>query len=239
MAVIIEVSDKRIFDSKCDVIVNTVNCQGVMGRGIALEFKFRYPDMFKQYTLQCERGEVRPGKLLLYTCAKKPWILNFPTKDHWKLPSRIEYLEMGLREFPRTCYQQRIKSVAFPKLGTTSGKLSWDVVRELMYAHLEPLQDLTVEIYHFNHQAPDKLFDKLNVLVKELYPKSELKIQGLSSHQLSKLYEAIVNGMVRSMLDVQSIPGFGEKKVMAVYKFATSADRKGSTNDSRQLGLPF
>lgn len=237
MAVIREVNDKRIFDSDCDVIVNTVNCQGVMGRGIALEFKFRYPGMFNQYKVQCEQGEVRLGKLFLYRNKKKPWILNFPTKDHWKLPSRVEYLEKGLKEFSRTYRQNQIRSVAFPKLGTTSGKLNWEMVKNLMYSHLKPLPDLAVEIYHFNHQAPDNLFNKLTPLVMDLYPENRLKIPGLMARQLSELHEAIQQGLVQSMLDVQSIPGFGEKRVMAVYDFATHTDLHDSTLESGQLEL--
>jgi len=77
-----------IFDSKAQVIVNTVNCKGVMGKGLALCFKERYPDMFRVYQEECRTGRLRIGRPTLYK-ASIPWILNFPTKDHWRFPSKL------------------------------------------------------------------------------------------------------------------------------------------------------
>src|SRR5437660_8061005 len=84
-----------IFDSKAQVIVNTVNCQGVMGKGLALIFKQKYPEMFTVYERECKTGKLAIGKPTLYR-KSTPWILNFPTKNHWRLPSKLEYLEKGL-----------------------------------------------------------------------------------------------------------------------------------------------
>src|SRR5438105_8758155 len=84
-----------IFEAKTQVIVNTVNCQGVMGKGLALAFKQRYPDMFVAYQQECKTGKLRIGHPTLYRNST-PWILNFPTKDNWKASSKIEYLEKGL-----------------------------------------------------------------------------------------------------------------------------------------------
>ena len=134
-----------IFDSKAQVIVNTVNCQGVMGKGLALAFKERFPDMFLVYQQDCKAGRLRIGKITIYK-KSTPWILNFPTKNHWRYPSKLEYLEKGL-EFLVAHYKKvGITSIAFPKLGAQNGKLSWDAVGPLMAKYLSQL-DIDVYIY--------------------------------------------------------------------------------------------
>jgi O-acetyl-ADP-ribose deacetylase (regulator of RNase III) len=134
-----------IFESNAQVIVNTVNCQGVMGKGLALAFKQKYPDMFKVYQQECRTGKLRIGKLTLYQ-RSIPWILNFPTKDSWRANSKLEYLEKGL-EFLVSHYNNAgITSIAFPKLGAQNGKLSWDEVGSMMAQYLSQL-DIDVFIY--------------------------------------------------------------------------------------------
>lgn len=93
----------NIFDSKAQTLVNTVNTVGVMGKGIALEFKRRFPDMYEDYLRACEKGEVRLGKPYLYKRATVPWILNFPTKGHWRSVSRLSDIVRGL-DYLRTHY---------------------------------------------------------------------------------------------------------------------------------------
>jgi O-acetyl-ADP-ribose deacetylase (regulator of RNase III) len=134
-----------IFESKAHVIVNTVNCQGVMGKGLALAFKQKYPAMFNVYQQECRTGKLRIGKPTLFQ-KSTPWILNFPTKDTWRANSKIEYLEKGL-EFLVAHYKNAgIKSIAFPKLGAQNGKLSWDEVGPVMAQYLSQL-DIDVYIY--------------------------------------------------------------------------------------------
>ena len=134
-----------IFESKAQVIVNTVNCQGVMGKGLALAFKQKYPVMIKVYQQECRTGKLHIGKPTLYQ-ESTPWILNFPTKDSWRGNSKLEYLQKGL-EFLVAHYKNAgIKSSAFPKLGTQNGKLSWDEVGPLMAEYLSQL-DIDVDIY--------------------------------------------------------------------------------------------
>lgn len=134
-----------IFDSKAQVIVNTVNCQGVMGKGLALAFKERFPDMFTAYQQDCKSGKLHIGRPTIYT-RSKPWILNFPTKNYWRYPSKLEYLEKGL-EFLVAHYKTvGITSIAFPKLGAQNGKLSWDEVGPLMAKYLSQF-DIDVYIY--------------------------------------------------------------------------------------------
>ncbi|GAA0615572.1 hypothetical protein GCM10009001_36010 [Virgibacillus siamensis] len=89
---------KDIFESPAQVLVNTVNTVGVMGKGIAKTFKIMYPDMFKQYQILCEDNQLTVGKLWIFKTEHK-WILNFPTKTHWRSPSKLAYIEEGLKKF--------------------------------------------------------------------------------------------------------------------------------------------
>ena len=149
----------NIFNTKMQTIVNTVNCVGVMGKGIALVFKLRYPDMFEKYKELCQSKLICIGKLWLYkseSCSQ--WVLNFPTKFHWKYPSKIEYLEAGLQKFVDTYKEKGITSIAFPLLGTHNGGLNKVEVLNLMYKYLEKC-DLTIEIYEYDPLSPDDLFE--------------------------------------------------------------------------------
>lgn len=134
----------NIFDAKTQVIVNPVNCRGVMGAGLALAFKEKYPAMFLTYQQQCKNGLLCIGKPLFYH-QSKPWILNFPTKDHWRDPSQLAYIEQGLKHFVEQYQQEGITSIAFPKLGAGHGKLAWENVRPLMEQYLSKLPiDVTI-----------------------------------------------------------------------------------------------
>ena len=129
----------NIFESRADVLVNTVNTVGVMGKGLAKEFKRIYPDMFKTYQKFCENGTLTVGKLQVYKTSNK-WILNFPTKANWRSPSKLEYVEQGLQKFVEHYERLGIKSIAFPMLGCGNGGLSWeDEVKPLMEKYLKPL----------------------------------------------------------------------------------------------------
>ncbi|MBA2392109.1 MAG: macro domain-containing protein [Ktedonobacteraceae bacterium] len=134
-----------IFEASTQVIVNPVNCQGVMGKGLALAFKQRYPDMFTVYQQECKTGKLSIGRPSLYQ-KSTPWILNFPTKDSWKANSKIEYLEKGLAYFIENYKKASITSIAFPKLGAQNGKLSWNDVGPLMAKYLSKL-DIDICIY--------------------------------------------------------------------------------------------
>lgn len=128
-----------LFTSPADVLVNTVNTVGVMGKGIAKEFKKYYPEMFERYQEMCESGEFDIGKLFYYPGLGKS-VLNFPTKKHWRSPSHVEYIERGLEKFVNEYDRLGITSIAFPQLGCGNGELDWEVqVKPLMKAYLGPL----------------------------------------------------------------------------------------------------
>ena len=133
------------------MLVNTVNTVGVMGKGIAKDFKYIYPDMFKQYQRICEAGDLNVGNLWLYKTTNK-WILNFPTKRHWRQPSRPEYIEKGLEKFAETYHIHGINSISFPLLGCGNGELDWDTqVQPIMERYLRELP-ITVFIHLQNRR---------------------------------------------------------------------------------------
>ena len=133
-----------LFTSPAKVLVNTVNTVGVMGKGIALDFKRIYPEMFREYQYYCENDLFDVGKLWLYKTPHK-WILNFPTKKHWRNKSKLEYLEAGLTKFADTYDAKGITSISFPMLGCGNGELDWkQEVKPLMEQYLVPLP---IEVY--------------------------------------------------------------------------------------------
>lgn len=140
--------DGDLFTSPAKVLVNTVNTVGVMGKGIAYDFKRIYPEMFKLYQDFCENGTLEIGKLWLYKTPHK-WILNFPTKTHWRGKSKVEYIEAGLKDFVDIYVSKGIESVSFPMLGCGNGGLDWDSqVRPLMENYLKSLPiDVRIHLY--------------------------------------------------------------------------------------------
>lgn len=131
----LEYVSTNLFESPAQTLVNTVNTVGVMGKGIANDFRRLYPEMFERYREFCDRGEFAVGQLYLFRTPHK-WVLNFPTKKHWRSPSQLEWIEAGLVKFLETYSQYGITSVSFPQLGTGNGGLDWERVRPLMEKHL-------------------------------------------------------------------------------------------------------
>jgi len=139
----------HILDAKTQTVVNTVNCVGVMGKGIAAEFKRHDPAMFKAYKRFCDHRNANhlvPGKLYLWTHSSPWWILNFPTKRHWRDPSALRDIEAGLQKFVDKYKAVGITSITFPALGCQNGGLSWSAdVKPLMERYLNEV-DIPVEI---------------------------------------------------------------------------------------------
>ncbi len=152
-----------IFDSPARVLVNTVNTVGVMGRGIAAQFKKIYPTMFKEYRELCEHHQLQIGTLHLYKTSNK-WILNFPTKTTWRRPSELAYIEAGLKKFVDMRAGTGIDSIAFPLLGCGNGQLDWkSQVQPIMEQYLG---HMPIQIYIYpgianerrrpEHEIPDE-----------------------------------------------------------------------------------
>lgn len=136
---------------KCDVeaIVNTVNCVGVMGRGLALQFKKAFPQNFKAYAAACEGGEVCSGRMFVFETGgllHPRFIVNFPTKRHWRDNSRMEDVETGLTALVETIHRYGIRSIAIPPLGCGLGGLSWAEVRTRIEDAMRPLAEVRVVV---------------------------------------------------------------------------------------------
>jgi O-acetyl-ADP-ribose deacetylase (regulator of RNase III) len=231
----------NIFESSCQTIVNNVNCVGIMGKGIALEYKNRFPDMYNEYSRFCKDKLIKPGILHLWK-KSTPWILNFPTKNHWKYPSKIDYIKCGLEKFANSYMLRDISSIAFPELGTSAGGLSWSTVRSIMYSILEPLPNLEIEIYHYNPNAHDTLFDKLYQRIHRLNLADYKQYIGIGSKQAKILISAFASNKLHTMDDLQALEGIGEKTIEALYRFASpsnDSNRRIVTNAERQPCFPF
>lgn len=144
-----------ILQADVEALVNTVNCVGIMGRGVALQFKNAFPENFESYKVACARSEVQPGKMFVYETGEftnPKYIINFPTKRHWRGKSRMEDIESGLRALVEEIRTRRIRSIAIPPLGSGLGGLNWADVRKRIVAALDGL-DADVLVFE-PHTAP-------------------------------------------------------------------------------------
>jgi O-acetyl-ADP-ribose deacetylase (regulator of RNase III)/uncharacterized protein YwgA len=135
-----------LFASQAQTLVNSVNCVGVMGKGVALEFKKRFPDVFDDYLARCERKKVKLGEPYLYRSRSGRSVVNFPTKNHWRSPSRLIDIEHGLDYFVAHYREWGIVSIAFPPLGCGNGGLEWSEVGPLIFSRLHHLP-MPIEVY--------------------------------------------------------------------------------------------
>jgi len=146
----IELKHGNLLNADTEALVNTVNTEGVMGKGVALQFKKAFPEMYKEYREFCKQGKLSVGKLHIYhysTLTESKYIINFPTKIKWKDPSRLEYIEKGLDALTREIKKSGIRSIAIPPLGCGFGGLSWKEVFPLIEKAFRDLPDVNVIIY--------------------------------------------------------------------------------------------
>jgi O-acetyl-ADP-ribose deacetylase (regulator of RNase III) len=144
----IEFTRGNLLDAKVDALVNTVNTVGVMGKGVALMFKEAFPENFKDYEIACKKKDVKVGKMFVTKRLLSPkWIINFPTKEHWRGDSKLEWIETGLEDLKRVIIENNIKSIAIPPLGSGNGGLKWQDVRPKIEEALAALEDVTVLVY--------------------------------------------------------------------------------------------
>lgn len=146
-----------ILQADAEALVNTVNCVGIMGRGIALQFKNVYPENFKAYEAACTRGKVQPGRMFVFETGhltNPKYIVNFPTKRHWRGKSRMEDIEAGLEALAEEIRARRIRSIALPPLGSGLGGLDWRDVRPRIEAALRDFDDVRVIVFE-PHSAPE------------------------------------------------------------------------------------
>lgn len=191
-------SDDSIFNQEVQTIVNTVNCVGVMGSGIALECRLRYPELFEDYVRLYKNKEVKIGKPYLYKYPNR-WILNFPTKRHWKYNSNIRWIEDGLKYLKDNYKKMGITSIALPKLGSDKGGLDWNEVSSLMN---EYLKDFDIPVYicldrldkptGIEKEMTDYLNkQKLDELISEMKIKKHIAMKIISSVPLKKFRQLL------------------------------------------------
>jgi O-acetyl-ADP-ribose deacetylase (regulator of RNase III) len=153
----IESAHGDILQANAEALVNTVNCVGIMGRGIALQFKKAFPENFKRYKAICDRKELQPGKMFIYdlnALYNPHYIINFPTKRHWKGKSRMADIEAGLKTLVDEVQKRKIKSIAIPPLGSGLGGLPWNEVRNKIEAAFADMDNVRVILYEPSGAPP-------------------------------------------------------------------------------------
>ena len=154
-----------IFSSPAQVITNPVNTVGIMGKGLAADFKKKYPAMFRKYKDLCTNKKFSVGQLWIFEDAPDYRILLFPTKQHWKGKSKVEYIDAGLKKFADTYEQKKITSIAFPMLGCGHGGLNWEKeVKPLMEKYLD---SLPIKIYIYLGTIQANVSDSIPDFIKE------------------------------------------------------------------------
>lgn len=211
----IKILKSNLFISKAQTLVNTINTVGVMGAGVALEFRFRYPVMYKKYVDLCKKKQIEIGKLWLYKSENK-WILNFPTKEHWKDDSKIEYLEKGLKKFIDTYKEKGITSIAFPVLGASHGNIPEDDSLKIMKKYLDKC-DIPVEIIRFDPNSEDDIYDILKNRLKNLSVEKISEITGIQRQYSEILFEILKRYDIKNMSRLSEINGIGLKTLEKIY----------------------
>jgi O-acetyl-ADP-ribose deacetylase (regulator of RNase III) len=189
----------NLLESEAEALINTVNTMGVMGKGIALQFKNMFPNNFKLYANECKNKGVRVGQLLVTEeeslLAGKKIIINFPTKTNWRFPSEYQYIESGLKELVKVIKQNNIKSIAIPPLGAGNGGLDWNRVKQIMEIYLS---DLACDIYIYEP----------SLAIQEVLKKERVKLTPARAMLLSVLYELVRNGEFVSEFSSEKIAYF-------------------------------
>jgi O-acetyl-ADP-ribose deacetylase (regulator of RNase III) len=141
----------NLLDADVDAVVNTVNTVGVMGKGIALMFKEAFPENFKSYEAACRDKRVQLGKMFVTErrdlLGGPRWIINFPTKAHWRFPSKLEWIREGLQDLRAVILERKIRSIAIPPLGSGNGGLDWREVKALVVQELSELRGVEIIVY--------------------------------------------------------------------------------------------
>lgn len=171
-----------VLESSVQTLVNTVNCVGIMGKGIALQFKKRFPAMFKDYAQRCESGLVRLGEPYLWNPTFPPWVLNFPTKDHWRSVARLSDIVSGIEHIAKNYRDWGIESLAVPPLGCGEGQLEWSIVGPTLYRELSRL-NIAVELYAPFGARPEEL-DK-GFLQSQIVIRQDNNVQRLVSSEVA------------------------------------------------------
>ena len=209
----------NIFTSKCQTIVNTINCVGAMGKGVAFEYRLRYPEMCEKYVELCREHMITIGKLWLYKAPDR-WILNFPTKYHWKYPSKEEYLLKGLRKFVESYREKQIASIAFPMLGASNGGLSEEISMAIMKEYLSKCDDIDIEIYRYDPNVNDDLYLDFKKFWMSHSDDSLSKASGMRPQYVRLIRETIQRDDIHAMNQLLRTRGIGEDTLEKAFRTA-------------------
>jgi O-acetyl-ADP-ribose deacetylase (regulator of RNase III) len=189
----------NLLESDAEALVNTVNTVGVMGKGIALQFKNMFPNNFREYAKACQNNEVKVGKLLISEedslLSGKKIIINFPTKTNWRLPSEFKYIESGLTDLVKEIKERKINSIAIPPLGAGNGGLDWSKVKPILEKYLS---EVDCEIYIYEPSQS----------IQEVLKKERVKLTSARAMLLSVLYDLVKNGEFVSEFSAEKIAYF-------------------------------
>ena len=174
--------------------------------------------MFQAYVALCKKEQMQIGLLWLYKSPDR-WILNFPTKRHWKEPTQEEYLHLGLQKFMRTYHQKNIESIAFPLLGAQHGGLDQAKSQQIMVSYLRECT-IPVEIYQYDPMAPDDLFECVKKLLAKRTATEIKDAVGLRAGQAEHLLGALQDPSIRQLNRLAGVDGIGEKTVEKVFSYA-------------------
>jgi O-acetyl-ADP-ribose deacetylase (regulator of RNase III) len=189
----VEITAGDILETDVEALVNTVNCVGYMGRGIAAQFKRKFPANFKLYAAVCKRGDLKPGQMLVYETGlltNPRYIINFPTKRHWRGRSRLDDIDSGLFALVQEVEVRKIHSIAVPPLGCGLGGLSWSDVRPRIERAFAPLQGVRVLVYEPSG-APDAKDMRASAAVPNMTPGRAVLV-GLIERYLAGLLDPFV-----------------------------------------------
>jgi O-acetyl-ADP-ribose deacetylase (regulator of RNase III) len=214
----------NIFTTDKQTIVNTINCVGVMGAGLALECRLRYPDMHEKYKDYCDQNMIKIGSLWIYKTNNR-LIMNFPTKKHWKDPSKKQYLHEGLKKFTQTYKSRGIESIAFPVLGSDKGGIPQDESLDIMEQYLSRI-DLDIEIYIYDPEARDDIFGEVKDWLLSNNIQDISKATGIGTNYLETVTNALENPRIVQLNQLASVKGIGIKTLEKIYTVATN--NKGS-----------
>jgi O-acetyl-ADP-ribose deacetylase (regulator of RNase III) len=224
-------TDTTVFNVGAQTIVNTVNCVGVMGTGLALEFQLRFPEMEKDYLERCKQKRVEVGRPYLYKDYGNPWILNFPTKNHWKYPSKIEWIEQGLKYFSTNYQRGGITSIAFPKLGCSNGGLDWGTVSLLMEKYLGSL-DIDIFICEDTEKEASGTEGTMVQMLNNIERRSWSEELGIRADIKKRIISAIP---VHRFRDLKRVEGVGKQTYNDVFSFLYSlANRSDNIQSSKE-----
>jgi len=209
----------NIFSSGAEVVVITVNCEGVMGAGIALDAKNRWPEIYDLYSKRCELNNFHIGDIM-WTNSDSRKVALFPSKKLWRAPSKLSYLSDGLDTLRTDIDQLSITSIAIPHLGCSNGGLTWSEVKPLIVEKLSRIDELKVELWKFDQNFVDQDFQKFREIFLSLNPKNASNWVNFSKKTENFVRDVLRDNELTNFVQLAAIKGVGKKTLEKIYRAA-------------------